>query len=125
MVEGNISWCSTYTHTYSTMTSRCFKKCKSLAATALWPTIMFCKFHTLQENKYQYAKHYFHTVGAHTHTMYQLHDSVTFSLNSCFYKVFRVLLDQGAPAQCSTELLLGFIKIIITAIICLMQVIDC
>jgi len=57
--------------------------------------------------------------------MYQLHDSVTFSHNSCFYKVFLVLLDQEAPARCSTELSLDSIKIIITAIICLMPVVDC
>jgi len=57
--------------------------------------------------------------------MYQLHDSVTFSHNSCFYKVFLVLLDQEDMARCSTELLLDFIKIIISAIICLMPVIDC
>jgi len=42
--------------------------------------------------------------------------TLTFSHNSCFYKVFLVLLDQEALAQCSTELLLEFIKIIITVI---------
>ena len=120
-------------HTHSTMTSRFFKKCKSLAATALWQTTVFCKFHWLKENTYKHAKHYSHTVcgrkikfanlivrphmTAHTHTMYQLHDSVTFSHNSCFYKVFLVLLDQEAPAHRSTELLLDFIKIIISSIV--------
>jgi len=57
-VEGYFSWCSTY----STMTSRCFKKCNSLAATALWQTIMLCQCHKLQENTHKEAKNYSRTV---------------------------------------------------------------